>query len=206
MTITITTLVAVQSGYDDQRTGEFALAFDDKPRRAPFFGNILVDAMWATWMTHDEYPATLANAKEVLKGHDSPYPDSAMLVFKAEDAEQAKKALASVMATWAEGKSTVLSYGEEEAIALAYRDMGPSGLFVFLYCSYMEPDRIHAALKSVGLSQRMYKLVQTEEERSGSDFLSSMRDNDKKWFKTLERVGIIDTKCVILEEVDEDDD
>lgn len=206
MTITITTLVAVQSGYDDQRTGEFALAFDDKPRRAPFFGNILVDAMWATWMTHDEYPATLANAKEVLKGHDSPYPDSAMLVFKAEDAERAKEAMTALMSAWAQGSSTVLGYSIEEAIVLAYRDMGTEGLFVFLYCSYMEPHSIHAALKSVGLSQRMYKLVQTEEERSGCDFLSSMRDNDKKWFKTLERVGIIDKKCVILEDVDEDDD
>ena len=156
-------------------------------------------------MPDENYPATPTNAKDALDSCSSPYPDSAMMVFKAEDAEKAKTALTSLMATWAEGKSTVLGYGEEEAIVLAYRDMGQEGLFVFLYCSYMEPDRIRAAVKSVGIPQRLYKLVQTEEERSGSDFLSSMRDNDNKWFKTLERVGIIDKKCVILEEVDEDD-
>lgn len=205
MTIQLTAFKARKSGYDDHRTGDFALAFEVKSRRAPFFGNILVDALWATWMPHAEFPATPHNANVVLAGDDSPYPDSAMMFFKAEDAEYTKAALASLMTTWAEGKSTVLGYGEEQAIALAYRDMGPAGLFVFLYCSYMEPDSIHAAFKSVGIPKRMYKLVQTEEERSGNDFLSSMRDNDPKWFKTLQRVGVIDSECVVLDEVDEDD-
>ena len=205
MTIKITAFSAIQSNYTDKRSGDFALVFEEKARRAPFFGNVLVDAMWCTWMPHAAFPLNKGNAQAILEGHDSPYPDSALLHFKANDAVQAKAALHTLMTTWAEGNSRVMGYSEEESIALAYRDMESEGFFVFIYCSYMKPHCIHEAFKSISLRKKQYTLVQTEEERSGSDFLSSMRDNDIKWFNTLERIGIIDENCVILDELEDDD-
>ena len=205
MTIKITAFSAVQSNYTDKRNADFALVFEEKERRAPFFGNLLIDAMWCTWMPHAAFPLNSENSQAILEGDDSPYPDSALLHFKANDSVQAKAALHMLMTTWAQGNSQVMGYSEEESIALAYRDMGAEGLFVFIYCCYMEPHCIHKALKSVGLQKKQYTLVQTEEERSGNDFLSSMRDNDIKLFHALARIGIIDEDCVILDELEDDD-
>lgn len=113
--------------------------------------------------------------------------------------------MAELMRVWAEGRSTVLGYDSEEDTALAYRDMGTKGLFVFIYCGCMEPDRVQEVFASVGVPPEMYDIVETEEERSGNDFLSSMRDNDPKWFKTLKTIGLIDDECMILGENEEDD-
>lgn len=198
MPISLSTFNAQDAGCGDGSTAEFALAFEEKSRRAPFFGNILVDAMWSTWKTHQGYPATLANAKDVLDGHDSPYPDSAMAMFRAEQALLAKTALTALMHNWANGNSTVLGYSDEQAISLAYRDMGHEGFFVFFYCSYLDADSIQAAFDSVGVAKNQYQLIETEEERSGSDFLSSMRDNDLTWFETLQRIGLIDEDSIVL--------
>ena len=138
MTIELTTFSAPQPGYKDKRIGNFALAFERKERRSATFANILVDATWATWMVHDDFPANEANAEIVLTGEASFYPDSAMIHIPAPHAEQAKNAFAVLMATWAQGQSTVLGYSVEESIVLAYRNKGPAGLFAFLLCSYME--------------------------------------------------------------------
>lgn len=166
---------------------------------------MLMDAVWATWMPHAGYPANEANALEQLAGNDSPYPESALIYFPATHMEQAKKGLEKLMAVWAQGESKVLGYSVEEAITLAYRDQGSEGLFVFLSCSYMEPDIMDDALKSVGLDG--YTIVPTEEERTGCDFLSSMRDNDVQWFIRLEQAGCIDDGCVLFDpSVDEDDE
>ena len=196
MTIQITTFSCPQPNYPDQRVGDFALAFEAAPRRCLAFSNILVDAAWATWMPHADYSANEANAMEQLQGNDSPYPDSALIYFPETHSEQAKKGLEKLMATWAQGESKVLGYSVEEAITLAYRDQGPEGLFVFLLCSYMEPTSIDEALRSVGLDG--YIIVPIEEERSGSDFLSSMRENDVWWFIRLGQTGCIDDDCVLF--------
>ena len=74
---------------------------------------------------------------------------------------------------------------------------------MFLSCSYMEPERINEALKSVVLHG--YTVVPTEEERSGSNFLSSMRDNEVLWFNRLTQAGCIDEKCIFFD-VEEDDE
>ena len=66
MTIELTTFSAPQPGYKDKRIGNFALAFERKERRSATFANILVDATWATWMVHDDFPANEANADIVL--------------------------------------------------------------------------------------------------------------------------------------------
>jgi len=197
MTIKITTFSCAQPNYYDQRFGDFALAFESAPRRCLAFSNILMDVVWATWMPHSDYPANDENAMEQLKGNDSPYPDSALIYFPDTHSEQAKKGLEKLMATWAQGESQVLGYSTEEAITLAYRDLGVKGLVVFLSCSYMEPERIDEALKSVGLHG--YTVVPTEEERSGSDFLSSMRDHEILWFNRLTQAGCIDEECIIFE-------
>ena len=206
MTIELTTFSAPQPGYKDKRIGNFALAFERKERRSATFANILVDATWATWMVHDDFPANEANAEIVLTGEASFYPDYAMIHIPAPHAEQAKNAFAVLMATWAQGQSTVLGYSVEESIVLAYRDKGPAGLFAFLLCSYMEAPSIEDALQSVGLHSNQYTIVPTEEERSGDDFLSSMRDNDPLWFKTLQDVGIIDEQSIVLGENDDEGD
>lgn len=206
MTIELTTFSARQPGYKDKRVGDFALAFEHKERRCGSFCNILVDATWATWMPHEDYPANEKNAAQMLAGDDSFYPDSAMIHIPKAHAAQAKQALAQLMKTWTTGESTVLGYSVEESILLAYRDKGDAGLFAFIVCSYMEPDRIEDALQSVGLQPSQYTIVPTEEERSGNDFLSSMRDNDPAWFKTLQDVGIIDDESIVLENDEEEDD
>ena len=203
MTIQITTFSCIQPNYIDQRVGDFALAFEAAPRRCLTFSNILMDAVWATWMPHPDYPANDANAMEQLEGNDSPYPDSALIYFPETHSEQAKKGLKKLMETWAKGESRVLGYSIEEAITLAYRDLGSKGLVVFLSCSYMEPERISEALESVGLHE--YTIVPTEEERSGSDFLSSMRDNEISWFNCLTQAGCIDEECIFFD-VEEDDE
>ena len=87
-----------------------------------------------------------------------------------------------------------------------YRDMGAEGFFVFIYCGCMEPDRIQEIFASVSVPAEMYDIVETEEERSGNDFLSSMRDNDLQWFDTLKTIGLIDDGCVILGENEDDNE
>lgn len=206
MTIELTAFSAPQPSYQDKRMGNFALAFERKERRSATFANILVDATWATWMVHDDFPANEANAGIVLTGEASFYPDSALIHIPAPHAEQAKSAFAALMATWALGQSTVLGYSVEESIVLAYRDKGPAGLFAFLLCSYMEAPCIEEALQSVGLQSGQYTVVPTEEERSGDDFLSSMRDNDPEWFKTLQDAGIIDDQTIVLENEEDEDE
>lgn len=206
MTVEFTAFKTPQECYRDKRVGDFMLAFERAPRRAPFFGNILIDAIWTTSTMHDEFPATLQNATIILDGHDCSYADSAMLVFKEETAGQVKTAMAELMRTWEEGKSVVLGYGVEEDTALAYRDMGAEGFFVFIYCGCMEPDRIQEVFASVGVPAEMYEIVETEEKRSGNDFLSSMRDNHPQWFNTLKTIKLIDDRCVILGENEDDNE
>lgn len=82
MTVEFTEFKTPQECYPDKRIGDFMLAFEKAPRRVPFFGNILVDAMWTTNTLHEKFPATLENATISLEGYDDSYSDSAMLVFK----------------------------------------------------------------------------------------------------------------------------
>lgn len=182
----------------------YAVIYDNEPKRSSCFGNALIDEQVILSATSDrvvdaEYIA------EVADGCDNVYPSAVVYFIPAHEAVRAKSVLNEMVNKWLDGQDSGIGYSDTGDIYIALRTTS-SGLWILTYdgtsfVAFEDALDVFDAHFSVVNSYRSKNLslenpfvAHNADESAGEEFFTFFK-RKKPLFALMQQEGLYDDAC-----------